>query len=46
MECVIASYYDESAAKISAEKHKSDYGWTDEVFEMKAEVLRFILNTI
>lgn len=31
MECVIASYYDESAAKISAEKHKSDCGWTDEM---------------
>lgn len=40
MECVIASYYDENAAAISAEKHKNDYGWTDEMLEMKAEVLR------
>ena len=38
MECVIASYYDENAQQISNEKHKSDYGWSDEMLEMKAEV--------
>lgn len=40
MECVIASYYDENAQQISNEKHKSDYGWSDEMLEMKAEVKR------
>ena len=40
MECIIASYYDENAIEISKEKHKSDYGWTDEMLEMKDEVKR------
>lgn len=40
MECIIASYYDENAQQISNEKHKSDYGWSDEMLEMKAEVKR------
>ena len=40
MECVIASYNDESAIKISDEKHKNDYGWSDEMVEMKHEVHR------
>lgn len=40
MECIIASYYDENAQQISNEKHKSDYGWSDEMLDMKAEVKR------
>ncbi|MCX4256393.1 MAG: extracellular solute-binding protein [Oscillospiraceae bacterium] len=40
MECVIASYDDENAVKISDDKHKEDYGWTDEMIEMKKEVER------
>lgn len=40
MECVIASYYDENAQLIGDEKHKSDYGWSDEMIEMKHEVKR------
>lgn len=40
MECVIASYYDEASLEINNEKHKTDYGWTDEMIEMKAEVKR------
>ena len=40
MECVIASYNDENAIRISDEKHKNDYGWSDEMVEMKHEVHR------
>ena len=40
MECVIASYSDENAIEISNEKHKNDFGWTDEMLEMKREVKR------
>lgn len=40
MECVIASYSDENAQAISNQKRKDDYGWTDEMLEMKAEVLK------
>ena len=40
MECVIASYDDENAVKISDDKHKEDYGLTDEMIEMKKEVER------
>ena len=40
MECIIASYYDENAREISNDKHKTDYGWTDEMLEMKEEVRR------
>lgn len=40
MECVIASYSDENAVAINNEKHKNDYGWTDEMIEMKDEVTR------
>lgn len=40
MECIIASYSDENSIQISNEKHKSDYGWTDEMIEMKDEVKR------
>ncbi|MGN0695247.1 MAG: ABC transporter substrate-binding protein [Oscillospiraceae bacterium] len=38
MECIIASYYDENARQISNDKHISDYGWTEEMLEMKEEV--------
>lgn len=40
MECVIASYDDENAVKINEEKHKNDFGWTDEMIEMKKEIDR------
>jgi len=40
MECVIASYDDENAVRINEEKHKNDFGWTDEMIEMKKEVER------
>lgn len=40
MECIIASYDDENSILISKDKHKSDYGWTDEMLEMKDEVKR------
>ena len=31
---------DENAKKISDDKYRNDYGWTDEMIEMKYEVLR------
>ena len=40
MECVIASYSDENSQKISDEKHKNDFGWTDEMLDMRNEVER------
>ncbi len=40
MECIIASYDDENAVKINDDKHQADYGWTDEMIEMKKEVER------
>lgn len=40
MECIIASYSDESAQAISDEKHKNDFGWSDEMIEMRNEVRR------
>lgn len=40
MECIIASYDDEEATAISNEKHKKDYGWSDEMLEMRDEVQR------
>ena len=40
MECVIASYSDENAIAINDQKHKDDFGWTDEMIEMRNEVLR------
>ncbi|MGN0666510.1 MAG: carbohydrate ABC transporter substrate-binding protein [Huintestinicola sp.] len=44
MECIIASYDDENSRQISNEKHKSDYGWTDEMLEMKDEVKRLTVE--
>ena len=40
MECLIAATGDENAKKISDDKYRNDYGWTDEMIEMKYEVLR------
>ena len=40
MECVIASYYDENAMKIKEDKYRNDYGWSDEMIEMRNEVRR------
>ena len=40
MECVIASVYDENAIQINNDKHKMDFGWTDEMIEMRDEVSR------
>lgn len=40
MECVIASYSDENAQAINDQKHKDDYGWSDEMIEMRNEVRR------
>lgn len=40
MECLIASYDDENAVKINEDKHKADFGWTDEMIEMKREIDR------
>ncbi|MBQ2824476.1 MAG: extracellular solute-binding protein [Oscillospiraceae bacterium] len=40
MECVIAAHSDPDAQEIDNEKHKADYGWTDEMIEMRAEVER------
>lgn len=40
MECIIASYDDENAQAISDQKNKDDYGWTDEMIEMRNEVRR------
>lgn len=44
MECIIASYYDENSIQISKDKHKSDYGWSDEMLEMKDEVKRLTVE--
>lgn len=44
MECIIASYSDENALKISDEKQISDYGWTEEMLEMKDEVTRLTVE--
>lgn len=44
MECIIASYYDENAIAINNEKMKSDYGWSDEMIEMKEEVHRLTIE--
>ena len=44
MECIIASYYDENSLAISDEKHKNDYGWSDEMLEMKKEVHRLTIE--
>ncbi len=40
MECVIAANSDAEAQKIDDDKHRADYGWTDEMIEMRAEVER------
>ena len=40
MECVIASYSNENAIAIDNQKHKDDFGWTDEMIEKRNEVLR------
>ncbi|MGN1136044.1 MAG: carbohydrate ABC transporter substrate-binding protein [Oscillospiraceae bacterium] len=40
MECIIASYSDENAQAISDQKHIDDFGWTDEMIEMRNEVRR------
>lgn len=40
MECIIASYSDEDAQAISDRKHIDDYGWTEEMIEMRNEVRR------
>lgn len=37
---VIASYDNENAVKINEDKHKADFGWTDEMIEMKREIDR------
>lgn len=40
MECIIASYYDENTIAISNQKHVDDYGWSQEMLDMKDEVTR------
>ncbi|MCM1060201.1 MAG: carbohydrate ABC transporter substrate-binding protein [Eubacterium sp.] len=40
MECVIASYDDENAQAISDKKHIDDYGWSQEMIDMRNEVRR------
>lgn len=40
MECIIASYSDENALAIDDKKHIDDFGWSDEMIEMRNEVLR------
>ena len=40
IECVIASYYDENTIRINEDKLRNDYGWADEMIEMKKEVAR------
>ena len=38
MECCIAAAMDEDAAAIADRKSKDDYGWTDEMIEMKHKI--------
>lgn len=40
MECIIASYSDKNAQVIDDQKHMADFGWTEEMIEMRNEVLR------
>lgn len=40
MECVIASYNDENAQAISDKKHIDDYGWSQDMIDMRNEVRR------
>lgn len=44
MKCITASYYDENAVAINNEKRKADYGWSDEIIEMKEEVHRLTVG--
>lgn len=38
MECIIAASYDENAIEIAEKKLREDYGWTDEMIEMRNKV--------
>lgn len=38
MECIIASYSDESTKAINIDKMKNDYGWSDEMIEMESTI--------
>lgn len=38
MECIIAASYDEGAREIADNKLRNDYGWTDEMIEMRYKV--------
>lgn len=38
MECIIASSYDEGAIEIADQKRRDDYGWTDEMIEMRYKI--------
>ncbi|MGN1089671.1 MAG: carbohydrate ABC transporter substrate-binding protein [Huintestinicola sp.] len=38
MECIIAASYDENALEIADKKLRDDYGWTDEMIEMRHKV--------
>lgn len=38
MECIIASYSDESTKAINVDKMKNDYGWSDEMIEMESTI--------
>ncbi len=35
MECTIAASYDERTVEIAEQKYRDDYGWTDEMIEMR-----------
>lgn len=38
MECILAANFDEGALAIADQKRRDDYGWTDEMIEMKDKI--------
>ncbi|MBQ5316558.1 MAG: extracellular solute-binding protein [Oscillospiraceae bacterium] len=38
MECILASNFDESAQEIADRKRRDDYGWTDDMIEMRHRI--------
>ena len=38
MECTLAANFDESSKQIANDRLKNDYGWTDEMIEMRQKI--------
>ncbi len=44
MECTIAASYDERTVEIAEQKYRDDYGWTDEMIEMKNKITEMTME--